>query len=96
MTRAARSRSSASTSDSGTRTRACAVYAPTAASCSRACYCLQLGLLPLPKTANPAHVANNAEVNFEISAAHMDALKAAEHIRDYSDSSFFPVFGGKL
>ncbi len=39
---------------------------------------------------------NNAEVNFEISAADMDALKAAERIRDYGDSSFFPVFGGKL
>lgn len=59
-------------------------------------YCLQLGLLPLPKTANPAHLANNAEADFEIPTADMDALKAAEHIRDYGDSSYFPVFGGKL
>ena len=59
-------------------------------------YCLELGMLPLPKTANPAHMANNADVNFEISAKDLDALKAADHIKDYGDASFFPVFGGKL
>ena len=30
-------------------------------------YCLQLGLLPLPKTTNPAHMGANAAVDFEIS-----------------------------
>ena len=59
-------------------------------------YCVQLGMVPLPKTANPAHMANNADVDFVISDADMEALKAAEHIKDYGDSSFFPVFGGKL
>lgn len=59
-------------------------------------YCLQLDLLPLPKTSNPAHIANNADVDFEISPSDMEALLAAEHISDYGDSSFFPVFGGKL
>ncbi len=59
-------------------------------------YCLELGMLPLPKTANPAHMANNADVDFEISAKDLDALKAADHIKDYGDASFFPVFGGKL
>lgn len=59
-------------------------------------YCLQLDLLPLPKTANLARIANNAEVGFEISATDMDALETAEHVHDYGDSSFFPVFGGKL
>ena len=59
-------------------------------------YCLELGLLPLPKTANAEHMANDADVDFEISAEDMEALKAAEHIKDYGDSSFFPVYGGKL
>ena len=59
-------------------------------------YCLELGLLPLPKTANAEHMAANARVDFEISAQDMEALKAAEHIEDYGDSSFFPVYGGKL
>ena len=59
-------------------------------------YCLQLDLLPLPKTANPAHIANNADVDFAISDADMETLKAAERIKDYGESSFFPVFGGKL
>ena len=59
-------------------------------------YCLELGLLPLPKTSKPEHIANNADVDFEISAADMDVLRNAEHIKDYGDSSFFPVYGGKL
>lgn len=59
-------------------------------------YCLQLGMLPLPKTANPAHIANNADVDFAIFSTDMETLKAAEHIKDYGESSFFPVFGGKL
>ena len=59
-------------------------------------YCLQLGMLPLPKTSKPAHIASNADVDFEISPSDMEALLAAEHISDYGDSSFFPVFGGKL
>ena len=59
-------------------------------------YCLELGLLPLPKTANPEHIANDAQVDFEISAEDMALLRGAEHIKDYGDSSFFPVYGGKL
>ena len=59
-------------------------------------YCLQLGLLPLPKTSNPDHIANNAQVDFQISEEDMGLLRAAEHIKDYGDSSFFPVYGGKL
>ena len=59
-------------------------------------YCLQLGLLPLPKTANPDHMATNAAVDFEISDADMEALKSAEKIKDYGEHSFFPVYGGKM
>ncbi|MFT0548577.1 aldo/keto reductase [Allopusillimonas ginsengisoli] len=59
-------------------------------------YCLELGLLPLPKTANPAHMKNNAEVDFSISKEDMDALKHMEQIKDYGDASVFPVFGRSL
>ena len=56
-------------------------------------YVLQLGLLALPKTANPAHMKSNAEVDFEISSADMDKLKAVT-AKDYGDASAFPVYSG--
>lgn len=59
-------------------------------------YDLQLGLLPLPKTANQAHMKENAAVDFEISTEDMDYLKNVERIKDYGDASMMPVFGGKL
>jgi len=59
-------------------------------------YVLQLGLLPLPKTANPEHMKNNADVDFVISEADMDVLKNVEQIEDYGSASVMPVFGGQL
>jgi hypothetical protein len=59
-------------------------------------YCLQLGMLPLPKTANPEHMRSNAAVDFEISDADMETLKKAEPIKNYGDASLFPVYGGKM
>ena len=59
-------------------------------------YDLQLGLLPLPKTANPDHMKDNAGVDFVISDDDMDALKNLERIKDYGEASMMPVFGGKL
>ena len=59
-------------------------------------YCLQLGMITLPKTANPEHMKSNADVEFEITAADMDVLKNIEHIKDYGEHGFFPVFGGKM
>ncbi len=58
-------------------------------------YVLQLGLLPLPKTANPAHMRTNADVDFEISAQDMDVLQNVEPIEDYGEASVFPVYGGR-
>lgn len=55
-------------------------------------YVLQLGLLPLPKTANSAHMQNNADVDFVISDADMATLNAMERIKDYGDASGFPVY----
>lgn len=59
-------------------------------------YCLQLGMLPLPKTGNPAHMKNNAELDFEILAADMDFLQHIDTIKDYGKASVFPVYGGKM
>lgn len=59
-------------------------------------YCLQLGLLPLPKTANPAHMKTNAALDFVITEADMEQLKQVAEIRDYGAANVMPVFGGKL
>ncbi len=59
-------------------------------------YCLQLGLVVIPKTANPDHMRNNLALDFVISDADMEILKNVEHIHNYGEHSFFPVFGGKL
>jgi len=58
-------------------------------------YCLELGLLPLPKTANPAHMKTNAEVNFVIPEEDMEFLKNMQEIGDYGENSKFPVFSSK-
>lgn len=57
-------------------------------------YALQLGTQPLPKTANPAHMRANAEVDFEISEADMAALRALDE-RDYGEHAAFPVYSGR-
>ncbi len=57
-------------------------------------YTLQLGLLPLPKTANPAHMKANAAVDFVIPDADMERLKTMETIEDYGEASVMPVFAG--
>lgn len=59
-------------------------------------YCLQLGLLPLPKTANPAHMRNNAAVDFVITDKDMASLENLEKIKDYGQTSMFPVYRGTL
>ena len=58
-------------------------------------YVLQLGAVALPKTANPTHMANNADMNFTISEEDMEALKNMEHIADYGEFNAFPVFSEK-
>ncbi|MCB0874297.1 MAG: aldo/keto reductase [Thermoleophilia bacterium] len=59
-------------------------------------YLLQLGLLPLPKTANPAHMRDNAGVDFEISEEDMRALITIDPIADYGEAGMWPVYGGRL
>lgn len=59
-------------------------------------YDLQLGMAVIPKTANPAHMQSNVALDFTISDADMETLKNIEHIKDYGQHSFFPVYGGKM
>lgn len=58
-------------------------------------YCLQLDMLPLPKTANPRHMEINAAVDFTISGRDMEILKNMEQIRDYGEAGAMPVFSEK-
>jgi len=55
-------------------------------------YCLQIGLLPLPKSVNAQHLRANAELDFVISDADMTTLRAME-LKDYGAANAFPVFG---
>ena len=59
-------------------------------------YTLQLGTLPLPKTADPDHMRDNAQVDFVIADADMETLMQVERIKDYGEFSIFPVYGGKM
>ncbi|CUO59984.1 Uncharacterized oxidoreductase MSMEG_2408 [[Eubacterium] contortum] len=59
-------------------------------------YDIQLGMIVLPKTANPEHMKINADLGFVISGEDMEALKNVEKIRDYGEHGGFPVFGGKM
>ena len=57
-------------------------------------YVLQLGCVALPKTANPLHMAENTQVDFEISDKDMETLKRLS-FREYGEYSHFPVFSNK-
>ena len=59
-------------------------------------YDIQLRMIVLPKTVNPEHMRTNADVDFVISDEDMEILKNVEHIKDYGEHGFFPVFGGKM
>lgn len=59
-------------------------------------YDIQLGMIVLPKTENPSHMKNNADLDFVISEDDMEILKNIDRIENYGKHGFFPVFGGKL
>ncbi len=58
-------------------------------------YVLQLDAVALPKTADPNHMASNADVDFVISDGDMGTLKHVERTADYGEFNIFPVFSGK-
>lgn len=55
-------------------------------------YCLQLGMLPLPKAETPSHIISNTELAFTISDNDMVTLKQVDHIDNYGESDSFPVY----
>lgn len=55
-------------------------------------YCIDLGLLPIPKTANPKHMESNAALDFTISSEDLEKLKSMDQIENYGDASMFPVY----
>ena len=57
-------------------------------------YDWQLNTVVLPKSVNPKHMKQNAELNFEISDVDMANLEKINSF-NYGSSSHFPVFGGK-
>lgn len=57
-------------------------------------YVLQLGMVALPKTMRPERMKENAAVDFTISDADMQTLRALR-AADYGEFTHFPVFSGK-
>lgn len=57
-------------------------------------YIVQLGLIALPKASSRGHIKENAEIDFVISDADMEALRRVD-FRNYGEYSYFPVFSGK-
>lgn len=58
-------------------------------------YCLELGLLPLPKSANKAHIKNNGALDFELAPEDVEKLKNSRPLADYGAASSFPVYNKK-
>ncbi len=58
-------------------------------------YDWKLNCVVLPKSANPAHMKSNAEIDFVISDEDMDKLKKFTPV-DYGKEGVLPVFGGKM
>lgn len=58
-------------------------------------YCLELGLLPLPKSVNKDHIKTNGELGFHISKEDMDVLMKIKAIDNYGDYNNFPVYSKK-
>ncbi len=59
-------------------------------------YTLELGLVSLPKTANRAHMAENASLDFHIAKEDMDRLLKLEPISSYGEYDSFPVFSKRI
>lgn len=57
-------------------------------------YCLQPGLLPLPKASSAGHMKNKTELDFEIFTVDMATFKTVK-MADYGSDQAFPVYSGK-
>ncbi|MFR1755257.1 MAG: hypothetical protein ACLSWA_00060 [Thomasclavelia spiroformis] len=56
-------------------------------------YCLQLDTLPLPKTADPGHMQNNADLDFIISDEDMMLLKILIKLKIMESLVYFRYMG---
>lgn len=56
-------------------------------------FCLQLGLVPLPKSTHPDHLRQNVDIDFEIAPEDMARLGQPIAAFDYGEARAFPVFG---
>ena len=59
-------------------------------------YTLQLGLVSLPKTANPLHMKTNASVDFEICEEDMKTLCEIDKIHSYGEFMAFPCYSKQV
>ena len=55
-------------------------------------YCLDLGLVVLPKASSIEHLKDNFDLDFEITDEDMEVLKSVKPLEDYGKHDFFPVF----
>ena len=55
-------------------------------------YCLQLGLVVLPKASSKEHLEANLKLDFTLSDEDMETLKKVRPLSDYGNDDFFPVF----
>ena len=55
-------------------------------------YCLNLGMVILPKANSTEHLTDNYNLDFEISNEDMEILKNVKPLNDYGNHDFFPVF----
>ena len=69
-------------------------HVSTAQLCIR--YDLEMNMITLPKSSSKEHMIANADVDFVINEKDMEVLKKIDKIKDYGESSIFPVFGGKI
>jgi len=55
-------------------------------------YCLQLGMLPLPKSSTIDNMKTNIKLDFEISSIDLNFLLSIDQIKNYGEFDIFPVF----
>ncbi|MFC4770506.1 aldo/keto reductase [Enterococcus hermanniensis] len=58
-------------------------------------YCIELGLLPLPKSANKDHIKANGKLDFQLTKEDIAFLTKVKPIANYGESSDFPVYNKK-
>lgn len=58
-------------------------------------YCLDLGLVVLPKASSTKHLEENIDLNFDLTKEDIELLNKETSLNDYAKADFFPVFKQK-